>query len=163
MSVLIKVVDAILAGKQVKIATDRETLTQVFNACCEQLKALHPANRVYKGKHTEFHPWDDLVSNYLQFVMDTCPTNVTVVAGASLAIKHYNFNIHPKNIKAMNTLHDRYGAYLRQTMESETPKYKEPYEKYQEENTAERESVKLRNEARKAVINSWSMFSITTD
>lgn len=164
MTILIKVVDAILAGNKVVISNDRETLTQVLNACCKQLKAVRPAER--HGSDSVFHSWDDLVSNYIQFVLDTCSTLEEMCAGVLLAIDEHQYDLkiaNPENIKSWQTFHDTTVEYLRWCMGHSTPNYKHPYAAHWHENQAERIRAISENEQRRKDTGNWAMFWTTAE
>ena len=60
--------------------------------------------------------FDDKVNNYLRFMMDNFPTEMTVM-GARTAITNYNLPFQPNKLAHFKEFFDRFGKYVVKAME----------------------------------------------
>lgn len=112
----------ILAGKDTEVTTDHDTLKDILNACCQELKATMPPNRNWRSPS---HHWDSMVSNYIKFAMNNCPSKFAVASAVSLAIVGYKLEFIAEHIECCTDFNRQYGDHISDVAHNHPEKHSE--------------------------------------
>jgi hypothetical protein len=98
----------ILEGKVTKC--NIKEISAMYSLSISMCYELQDAN------HKQAKNWNQMADNYLGFMMDNFPAELTVM-GAKIALSNYQLPFDPSKLKNFDQFHERYGKYIIAAME----------------------------------------------